>query len=102
MYFSKDICLLGNTGTFLTYDENAMRLWSLNKQIKCIHHNKNDESNYKFLTLNPIDAMEVVLAFYTVKKTQSSDANAVGGLIRVYSHNLMVMQEVRIGIPNSF
>jgi hypothetical protein len=84
------MCVLGGSGLFVSYDDQALRLWSLAKQTKCIHHSPTD-SNLKFIALHPIDAIDVVLVFYSVKGKASQ-----GGLIRVFSAaTLTLLQEVR-------
>lgn len=86
-----EIAYLDWCGTFITYDHLAMRVWDLQGQIKCVHHNKATDSNYKLVRLSPFPALQKVIAMFTKK-----DASATGGLIRIYSELLSILQEVII------
>lgn len=81
------------SGNIITYDENALRLWSSTKQLKSQHHDMSKLENLKFMYLNNIDEIACFVIIYSLKKASSSDEK--GGCMRIYSEQLQLLQEVR-------
>jgi hypothetical protein len=88
----KGFSTLSNLGSFISYDDQAIRTWNLQKQVKALHNDSKDErtANLQFFALSPLDAIDCFLVFYTVKKGSDQE----GGFVRVLSPQLKVLQEV--------
>ena len=83
-----------SVGKFATYDASALRLWSLDKQVKSLHHNQSAEDklkSFKFVALFPIEELRLFIVLYTGRHKATSK----GSLARVYSSDLILLQEVK-------
>ena len=76
------------TGNFITYDESAVRLWSMKKMIKSTRLDKSSDD--VFLDLFCMDKIEKVLVVFTPKRS----SNSKGGVIRILSLTLAHVQSV--------
>lgn len=83
------------SGYFASYDEQAIRLWNLQKQIKSLCFDLK-EKNLRFCGMNAIDDIDCVMLLFSVTKSANSD----GGNIYIFSNTLSLVQEVRISPIN--
>lgn len=82
------MCMDNTTGNIITYDESAVRLWSLKKMIKSTRIEKN--SDHIFLDMFCMNKLEKLLCLFTVKHSNSDK----GGSIHILSLNLSHIQTV--------
>ncbi len=85
--------ILRESGNIITYDEQALRLWSTTKQLKAQHHEQSKLESLKFMHMNSLDEISCFVIIYSLKKAASSDEK--GGCMRIYSEQLQLLQEVQ-------
>lgn len=86
--YGQALCIDKTSGNFITYDESAVRLWSMKKMIKSTRLEKNPDD--AFLDLFCMDRIEKVLVIFTPKRSSESK----GGVIRILSPTLTHIQSV--------
>lgn len=91
------ICTLRESGNLVTYDEKAIRLWNLQKQIKSLHIDASSVEKWKFMSINALDEVNGFVLLYSLKKTSTPEER--GGCLRLYSNTLQLIQEVDIKLP---
>jgi len=79
------------SGYFATYDEQAIRFWTPQKQIKTFFFDLKDK-NQKFFGMHAIDEIDCLMLIFSVTKAAGCD----GGSIYIFSNNLSLVQEVTI------
>jgi hypothetical protein len=77
-----------SSGNFITYDDSAIRQWSLKRMIKSTRINKGE--NHVFLDLLCMDKIEKLLAIFTLKPSSKDK----GGVIHILSLSLASIQTV--------
>ena len=91
------ICTLRESGNLVTYDDKAIRLWNLQKQIKALHFEAGSIDKWKFIHINAVDDVQGFVVLYSLKKNGTADER--GGCLRLYSSTLQLLQEVDIRLP---
>ena len=75
-------------GSLITFDDQAVRLWDLQNQIKSYHANFS-EDKLRFMKMIVLEKINCILLVFSIKKRQGE-----GGLIRIFSSSLKILQEV--------
>jgi hypothetical protein len=80
--------MLKKSGNFVTYDNLAVRLWSLSKQIKAFHLKVKE--NLSFLCMVYVERVEGVLLLFSTTKSETEP----GGIGILIGENLSVLQRI--------
>ena len=84
--------VVSKAGNFITYDNAAVRLWSLRKQVKSWRPRVDPDAEIQFSHMSYLDALDCCVIFYTPKKGSESK----GGKMFLITSELFPLQEIPI------
>ena len=95
------ICMSETTGNILTVDSAAVRLWTLQRQMKSYHISAESELRFcRALGCFHVEALDVFVVIYGLKKDRDEDDDeptpAHGGMIEIWSSSLRLMQQITL------
>eukprot|EP01038_Epipyxis_sp_PR26KG_P004872 gene4872-6827_t len=83
------ICICPQSGNLFVHDNSSLRLLSMKKQIKSIKIDLK-KINLAVVNMTNVDNLSGIAVTYSVHKM----AQTVGGIIRIFSYNLSLLQEI--------
>lgn len=90
------MCIMSGSGNVVTYDDKALRLWSLSKQLKAHHIPPSKLENLRFCRINALDELQCFVVIYSLGKSAAGAEK--GGCMRVFSEQLELLQEVHCSL----